>query len=362
MKPDSCFPSWKQIRQNKKHAKKEVLSFLAFFGGTPMKTFKIAGIEIKSRYVLAPLAGYTDYSLRKLASDNGAGLVYTEMESCESLYYNSKQTKQDLKDTHLDRKTEPGTKLALQIFGGKKDIILKSIPMFENLGEYDFLDFNCGCPVPKVIRQNAGSAWLNRPDELIDLMKDIVRISNKPVIIKIRIGFSEIMDIVYLCKKLEEVGVKAIAVHGRTRSEMFSSLVHYDVIHDIKRNVGIPVIANGLIDSNNFQDIFDKTKADAVMIGQKAVGYPKIFENMTRIEEGLKENPDTLKRQIDDLKKQMDLLYQIKDEHQASGILRSVSVHYMKGFDNIKKYRIALVHCETHQQYLDVLNNMQNEQ
>lgn len=342
--------------------KRRNFSFLAFFGGKHMKTFQIAGTEIRSRYILAPLAGYTDYSLRKLASDNGAGLVYTEMESCESLYYNSKQTKKDLQDTHLDKETEPGTKLALQIFGGKKDIILQSIPMFENLGEYDFLDFNCGCPVPKVIKQNAGSSWLTRPDELVDLMRDVVRLSSKPVIIKIRIGFSQIMDIVPLCKRLEEVGVKAIAVHGRTRSEMFSSPVHYDVIHDIKKNVGIPVIANGLIDSKNFQDVLNQTEADGVMIGQKAVGYPKIFENMCRIEEGLKENPDTLSRQIDDLKKQMNLLYQIKDEHQASGILRSVSVHYMKGFENIKKYRIALVHCETHQQYLDVLNNMQNEQ
>ena len=121
-----------------------------------MKTFSIAGIEIRNRYVLAPLAGYTDYSMRKICADQGAGLVYTEMESCESLYYNSKATKQDLKDTHLDRK-DKDTRLALQIFGGKKDIILKSIPMFEELAQYDFLDFNCGCPVPKVIRQNAGS-------------------------------------------------------------------------------------------------------------------------------------------------------------------------------------------------------------
>ncbi len=326
-----------------------------------MKTFNIAGIEVKNRYVMAPLAGYTDYSMRKLCSDYGAGLVYTEMESCESLYYNSKATKQDLEDTHLDRKNSDA-RLALQIFGGKKDIILKSIPMFEQLGEYDFLDFNCGCPVPKVIRQNAGSSWLNRPDELVDLMKEIVRISSKPVIIKIRIGFDKVIDIVSLCKRLEEVGVKAIAVHGRTRNEMFSGPDHYDVIREIKRNVHVPVIANGLVDSTNFEDVLSKTEADAVMVGQKAIGYPKIFENMVRIENGLPVNEDSLQRQISDLKKQIELIYQIKDERQASGIMRSVAVHYMKGFDNVKKYRTQLVHCESQKDYFDTLANIQNEQ
>lgn len=327
-----------------------------------MKPFTIAGIEIPNRYVLAPLAGYSDYSMRKICSDNGAGLVYTEMESCESLYYKSKATQKDLLDTHLDRKTEGNTKIALQIFGGKKDIILKSIPLFESLGEYDFLDFNCGCPVPKVIRQNAGSSWLNREDELVDLMKDMVSLSKKPVIIKIRIGFSSLMNIVPLCKRLEEVGVQAIAVHGRTRSEMFSGDVHYDVIRDIKRNLSIPVIANGNIDSKNFQDIFLKTEADALMIGQKAIGYPKVFENMCRLEEGKEPLEDSLSRQVNDLKKQLDLIYSIKDEHQASGIMRSVSVHYLKGFENAKRYRSALVHCESKEEYQLVLQNTQYEQ
>ena len=327
-----------------------------------MKSFSIAGITIKNRYVLAPLAGYTDYSMRKICVENHAGLVYTEMESCESIYYKSKVTKQDLLDTHLDSKTKGEAKLALQIFGGKQDIILKSIPLFEEFAQYDFLDFNCGCPVPKVIRQNAGSAWLKRGDELIELMKEIVKISSKPVIIKIRIGFSSLMDIVPLCKKLEEVGVKAIAVHGRTRAEMFSSPVHYDVIADIKKNLTIPVIANGGINSNNFQDVFNQTNADAIMIGQKAIGYPKVFENMYRIEQGLAINPDSMNRQIDDLKKQIDTIYSIKDERQASSIMRSVSVHYLKGFENAKKYRLSLVHCESKEDYLKVIQNMQNEQ
>ena len=98
------------------------------------------------------------------------------------------------------------------------------------------------------------------------------------------------------------------------------------------------------------------------MIGQKAIGYPKVFENMYRIEQGLAINPDSMNRQIDDLKKQIDTIYSIKDERQASSIMRSVSVHYLKGFENAKKYRLSLVHCESKEDYLKVIQNMQNEQ
>ena len=127
-----------------------------------MSRLVIAGVEIENPFCLAPLAGYTDYAMRKISSDYGAGLLYTEMESCEALFYRSKATIQDLLDTKLDKKNCQNSKLALQIFGGKEDVILHTIPMIEELASYDLLDFNCGCPVPKVIRQQAGSYWLKR--------------------------------------------------------------------------------------------------------------------------------------------------------------------------------------------------------
>ena len=326
-----------------------------------MKEFKIAGINLSNPFVAAPLAGYTDYAMRKMCADYGASLTYTEMESCESLYYSSKQTFEDLDATKLDRKNT-SAKLALQIFGGKKDIILKSIPLFEQRGEYDFLDFNVGCPVPKVIKQQAGSAWLNRQEELIDLLSEMVKISNKPVIVKIRIGFDHPIDIVSLCKRMENVGVKAIAVHGRLRSEFFQGPVHYDVIKDIKDHISIPVIANGNVDADNFEEILSYTGADAVMIGQKAIGYPKIFSDMIRKSENKDILPTTLLSQIQDLRKHLDLIFSCKDEHSASSIMRSFSVNYIKGFDHIKKYRAQLVHCENKQDYLNILQSMQDEQ
>ncbi len=326
-----------------------------------MKPFSIAGTEIKNRYVLAPLAGFTDYAMRKLSYDYGAGLLYTEMESCEALCFNSKLTIEDIKNTKLDKANCPDGKLALQIFGGKEESILKSIPIVEEYGDYDFLDFNCGCPVPKVIKQHAGSYWLNREDELIPLLKRMVSISSKPMIVKIRIGYTQIQDIVPLCKRIEETGVKAIAVHGRTRNEFFSSAVHYDVIRDIKKNVSIPVIANGEITEDNFLDVLNETNADAVMIGQHAIGYPKIFSDMIAKEENRQAVEKTLSGQLNDLRKHLDLIFSIKDERSASSIMRSFAVNYVKGFSDSKKYRNLLVHCSSKEEYFSVIQSIKDE-
>lgn len=326
-----------------------------------MKPFSIAGIEIKNRYVLAPLAGFTDYAMRKLSYDYGAGLLYTEMESCEALCFNSKLTIEDIKNTKLDKANCPDGKLALQIFGGKEESILKSIPIVEEYGDYDFLDFNCGCPVPKVIKQHAGSYWLNREDELIPLLKRMISISSKPVIVKIRIGYTQIQDIVPLCKRIEETGVKAIAVHGRTRNEFFSSAVHYDVIRDIKKNVSIPVIANGEITEDNFLYVLNETNADAVMIGQHAIGYPKIFSDMIAKEENRQAAEKTLSGQLNDLRKHLDLIFSIKDERSASSIMRSFAVNYVKGFSDSKKYRNLLVHCSSKEEYFSVIQSIEDE-
>ncbi len=327
-----------------------------------MKEFQIAGVTIKNRYVLAPMAGYTDYSMRHMCSEYGSGLNYSEMESCESLIYNSQATIEDLESTKLDKQNHPDVKLALQVFGGKPDVVLKSIPLFEKYADYDFLDFNTGCPVPKVIKQHAGAYWLKRQDELIDMLREMVKISSKPVIVKIRIGFECVYDVVPMCKRMEEVGVQAIAVHGRTKDQVFSGEVRYDVIKDIKDNLHIPVIANGDINADNAQNILDITGADALMIGQHSIGYPRIFKDLVDLEEGREREPRTLSNQIDDLKEHLETIFSFKDERSASGIMRGISVRYLKGFDNTAEIRRQLVKCQTLQEYLDILETMQNEQ
>ncbi len=326
-----------------------------------MKTFSIAGITRKNRFVSAPLAGYSDYARRKINYDYGASLLYTERESCEAIRHNSRISKRELNRTKKDKEEEKDAKLALQIFGGDAGHILSSIPLVEQRAEYDFLDFNCGCPAPKVIRQKSGSFWLNRQDELIDLLSQMVRISTHPVIVKRRVGFNEVIDRVSLCKRREQAGVKALCIHARTRKERFSPILHYDVLKAVKENVSIPVIANGNIGADNFIGVLNQTNADAVMVATKRIGYPKIFQDRIRTEEGLKPLETTFEGQVADLKKHLDYIYATKDDLTASLTRRSIAVHYLRGFENAKSKRNALVHCKTKQDYLNVISEREGQ-
>jgi len=323
-----------------------------------MRSFDIAGIPVPNRYVLGPMAGITDYSFRKVCSDCGAGLVYSEMESCDAIVYRSEATKEDALATHLDKKSEGETKLAFQIFGGKPEFVLKSIPIFESLAEFDFLDFNCGCPVPKVLKQGSGSRWLQRQDELIDLLGKMVEVSHHPVIVKVRTGFDSEIDLPALARRMEDVGVQAIAIHGRTRNQFFSGPVNYSLIRKVKESVSIPVLANGGIDDQNAASVLEQTGADAVMIATKALGYPKVFENLIRKEEGKDPLPDSLLRQIDDLEKHIELVFSYKDSKKASDILRGISTHYIRGFENSATIRASLVHCTRKEDYLSLLEGL----
>ena len=180
-----------------------------------VKKFKIASTELDNRYILAPLAGYTDCAMRKICSSFSSSLNYTEMISAEALFYNSKDTIKEIKDTYIDK--ENRSRLAIQLFGGNSEHIIEALKIVKNIGHYDFIDFNCGCPVNKVIKQKAGSFWLKRQDELFHLLKEMVKISDKPVILKTRIGFSSIIDMNHFVKEVEKCNVSAIAIHGRTR-------------------------------------------------------------------------------------------------------------------------------------------------
>lgn len=326
-----------------------------------IKTFKIADITLKNRYVLAPLAGYTDFSQRYLASKYGSSLNYTEMISAEALFYNSKATLQDIHDTYHDREFCKDSKLALQLFGGNKEHILEAIKILETNASYDFLDFNVGCPVNKVIKQQAGSFWLKRLDELYSLLKEMAHLSSKSVILKTRIGFSSIMDIEDFVKKVSEANIKAICIHGRTRNEFFQGAVHYDVIKKAKEVSPIPIIANGEIDASNFQEVFNLTDADAIMVGQNAIGNPTIFRDFINIEEGKEIKKNTINDQLEILKEHINLMYKYKEARLATCQLRSISLKYLKGYQDVNELKKQLVHCQNQDEYLKAILDFEKQ-
>ena len=246
-----------------------------------MKTLTIGTITLKNRYIMAPLAGYTNKSLRKMVLRNGASLAYTEMISCNALLYKNKKTFDMLP------KEDEGGRIALQLFGGDIEVISKAIKIVEENAKFDFLDFNMGCPVLKVMKQFSGSYWLKRQDELKKLFHTLVSNSRHPVLIKTRIGYDEnhknVLDVI---KIAAEEGVAGVAIHGRTKTQLYGGNVNYDIISEAKKMNLLPIIANGNISLNNIFEVEKITNADGYMFGREALGHPTIFSNLILKEKG----------------------------------------------------------------------------
>ena len=223
-------------------------------------------------YVLAPLAGFTDLPLRSVVKEFGADLTVSEMISSNALAYGSKKTVKMLE------KSPNEDPYSVQISGSEVAVVQKAVEYLNTVEDIDCIDFNIGCPVPKVVGHGSGSALLNDLDQMSALLKTIKETSNKQYTsAKIRIGFAE-DNAVEIAKRVEDSGVDFLTVHGRTRAGRFKAEVDYDAIKRVKEAVSIPVIANGDIDSyEKAQWVLEHTAADGVMIGRGAVGSPWIF-------------------------------------------------------------------------------------
>ncbi|MRI58539.1 MAG: tRNA dihydrouridine synthase DusB [Epsilonproteobacteria bacterium] len=237
-------------------------------------------------YLLAPLAGYTDLPFRSVVKRFGADLTISEMISSNALVYENDKT------LHMLEKSPLEDPYFVQIAGSDPEVIKKAVEKLNEKEGIDGIDLNAGCPVPKVVRQGAGSGLLRDLDRLARIVETIKKHSNKSYTsVKIRIGFHE-DDVERIVKTIENAGADFITVHGRTRSGGFKAPVDYEAIKRAKETVHIPVIANGDIDSyQKAQWVLEYTKADGVMIGRGAIGKPWIFyqlKHKTQIDEALR--------------------------------------------------------------------------
>ena len=305
--------------------------------------FKIGNIEIKNNVILAPMAGVSNSAYRRIAKEMGAGLIYAEMVSDKAITYGSKKTIDMLYMTDFERP------IAQQIFGSDKDSFVKAAKYIYKNMHPDIIDINMGCPVPKVaLRAQAGSALLKDPDKIYDIVSSVVKSVPIPVTVKIRSGWdSNHINAVEVAKKIESAGAQAIAIHARTRSQGYSGLSDWNVIKEVKENVGIPVIGNG--DIKNCYDakkMLSETGCDAVMIGRAALGNPWIIRDcINYLEDGIIPNDVTLEEKLDMILKHISYLKKIKNDKVANLEMRTHIGYYLKGVKSANTLKQRVFKC-----------------
>lgn len=290
---------------------------------------KIGNIELDNNVFLAPMAGISDISFRIICKEMGTGLVYTEMVSGKGLYYNDEKTERLMMIADEERPT------ALQIFGSDPIIMTQVVEEKLNKREdIDIIDINMGCPTPKIVKNGDGSALMKEPSLVKSLVKSVVKVSKKPVTIKIRMGWDDnSINAVEIAQVVEEAGASAVAVHGRTREQFYTGKANWDIIKKVKENVSIPVIGNGdIFTPEDGKNMLDHTGCDGIMIGRGCRGNPWIFQRTIDLIKSGKSMPiPSDQERIMMALKHLEMMTKFKREITAVKEMRKHIAWYIKG-------------------------------
>lgn len=238
-------------------------------------SLKIGNVTLENNLILAPMAGVTDLPFRLLCKGQGAGLICTEMISAKAIYFKNKNTETLME---IDERERP---VSLQLFGSDPDLMAEIARQIEPRN-FDILDINMGCPVPKVVNNGEGSALMKNPRLVHEIVSKVSNAIEKPLTIKIRKGFAEdCVNAVEIAKIAEDAGAAAVAVHGRTREQYYAGNADWDIIRKVKEAVSIPVIGNGDVDSpQKAEALVRETGCDGIMIGRAVQGNPWLFSQI----------------------------------------------------------------------------------
>jgi nifR3 family TIM-barrel protein len=310
---------------------------------------------MKNPVVLAPMAGVCNAAFRLTVKEFGAGLVCAEMVSDKGIVLKNEKTMNML---YIDDREKP---LSLQIFGGEKETLVEAAQFVDRNTNADIIDINMGCPVPKITKCDAGAKWLLDPDKIYEMVASVVDAVEKPVTVKMRMGWDEQhIFAVKNAQAVERAGGKAVALHGRTRVQMYEGKSNWDIIREVKQSVNIPIIGNGDVQTpQDAKRMLDETGCDGVMIGRAALGNPwMIYRTVQYLETGKLMGEPSVREKMDVCILHLDRLIALKDEYIAVREMRKHAAWYLKGIHGNARARNLINEINTRDDLVSLLNQL----
>jgi nifR3 family TIM-barrel protein len=321
---------------------------------------KIGKIELPTfPLLLAPMEDVSDPPFRAVCKKHGADLMYTEFISSEGLIRDAIKSRQKLDIFEEERP------VGIQIFGGDEEAMAMSARIVDTV-QPDLLDINFGCPVKKVVCKGAGAAVLKDIDLMIRLTKAVIKSTSIPVTVKTRLGWDfDSINIIEVAERLQDVGVQALSIHGRTRSQLYKGEADWSWIEKVKNNsrMHIPIFGNGDVDSpEKALEYKNKFGIDGIMIGRAAIGYPWFFREVKHFfNTGERLDPPTFEERLDVIKEHLRASLKWKGPRVGIFEMRRHYANYLKGISNVKPLRTKLVMMDTLEEIEEALRSFQQE-